>query len=46
MKRDKKALGGRLRMVLPARIGRVRIVDDVPLPEVRRVLRQMSFRTK
>jgi 3-dehydroquinate synthase len=46
MKRDKKTLGGRLRMVLPARIGRVRIVDDVPLPEVRRVLRQMSFRTK
>ena len=38
MSRDKKAVGGRLRFVLPAQIGRVELVDDVPDALVRRVL--------
>jgi len=42
MKRDKKAVAGRLRMVLPRRIGRVAVVDDVPVREVRRALREIA----
>jgi len=38
MSRDKKAVGGRLRFVLPARIGRVDVVDDVPDALVRQAL--------
>jgi 3-dehydroquinate synthase len=38
MARDKKSLGGRLRFVLPARIGHVDLVDDVPEGFVRQVL--------
>ncbi len=30
MRRDKKAIGGRLRLVLPVRIGEVRVVEEVP----------------
>lgn len=35
---DKKARAGRVRFVLPRRIGRVEVCDDVPPPLLRRVL--------
>lgn len=38
MARDKKSVGGRLRFVLPSRIGAVDLVADVEEPLVRRVL--------
>jgi 3-dehydroquinate synthase len=38
MTRDKKAVGGELRFVLPARIGHVELVAGVPTPLVRRAL--------
>lgn len=38
MRRDKKAVAGRLRFVLPTRLGEVRLVDDVPESLVREVL--------
>ena len=38
MARDKKSVGGRLRFVLPSRIGAVDLVADVDEPLVRRVL--------
>src|SRR5262249_12637744 len=38
MRNDKKASAGRLRFVLPQRIGEVALFDDVPEAEVRRVL--------
>jgi 3-dehydroquinate synthase len=38
MQRDKKAIAGRLRFVLPERVGSVRIVDDVTMDEVLRAL--------
>ena len=38
MGRDKKAVGGRLRFVLPSRIGHVELVDDVTPDLVRRAL--------
>lgn len=40
MKRDKKASAGKLRWILPTRIGSVRIVDDVPEKLVREILEQ------
>jgi len=40
-RRDKKAVAGRLRMVLPRRIGAVCIVDELPAAELRRVLREL-----
>ncbi len=40
MKRDKKAVGGKLRFVLPNRIGEVNVVDDVRESDVRSVLSQ------
>jgi 3-dehydroquinate synthase len=39
MRRDKKAAAGKLRFVLPTRIGEVKLVDDVTEPLVREVLR-------
>ena len=39
MRRDKKAKAGSLRFVLPTRLGHVGLVDDVPEPLVREVLR-------
>jgi 3-dehydroquinate synthase len=39
MYRDKKAVAGRLRFVLPTAIGRVKVVEDVPDELVREVLR-------
>jgi 3-dehydroquinate synthase len=38
MRRDKKAAGGRLRFILPTRLGEVRLFDDVPEADVRAVL--------
>jgi len=38
MARDKKSLGGRLRFVLPSRLGHVELVDGVPEHLVRQVL--------
>jgi 3-dehydroquinate synthase len=39
MRSDKKALAGRLRFVLPRRLGEVALFDDVPEADVREVLR-------
>jgi 3-dehydroquinate synthase len=38
MRRDKKNVGGRMRFVLPTRLGQVRTVDDVPDSLVREIL--------
>jgi 3-dehydroquinate synthase len=38
MRRDKKATNGRLRFVLPTRLGHVELVDGVPEPLVAEVL--------
>jgi 3-dehydroquinate synthetase len=38
MRSDKKNTAGRLRLVLPRRLGEVALVDDVPEDEVREVL--------
>jgi 3-dehydroquinate synthase len=38
MRSDKKALAGRLRFVLPRRLGEVALFDDVPEADVRQVL--------
>jgi 3-dehydroquinate synthetase len=38
MGRDKKTLDGRLRFVLPSRIGSVDVVDGVDADTVRRIL--------
>jgi 3-dehydroquinate synthase len=38
MRRDKKAAGGRLRFILPTRLGEVKLFDDVPEAQVREVL--------
>jgi 3-dehydroquinate synthase len=38
MRNDKKSVGGRLRFVLPRRLGEVALFDDVPEEEVRRLL--------
>ena len=39
---DKKKKGGRLRFVLAEAIGRVRVVEEVPLSEVRKVLSDLG----
>jgi 3-dehydroquinate synthase len=39
MRSDKKNVAGRLRFVLPTRLGEVRLFDDVPEEQVREVLR-------
>ena len=38
MRRDKKAVGGQMRFILPTRIGEVKLFDDVPEELVRSVL--------
>jgi 3-dehydroquinate synthase len=38
MRRDKKAVGGKLRFILPTRLGEVKLFDDVPESLVRDVL--------
>jgi 3-dehydroquinate synthase len=40
MRRDKKALAGRMRFILPRRLGDVTLFDDVTEAEVRRVLEE------
>jgi 3-dehydroquinate synthase len=40
--RDKKAVGGRIHWVLPERIGKVRIVNDVPEAEAAAALRDLQ----
>ena len=42
MRNDKKASAGRLRFVLPRRLGEAALFDDVPEAEVRRVLESVS----
>ncbi|HZT80297.1 MAG TPA: 3-dehydroquinate synthase [Gemmataceae bacterium] len=42
MRRDKKAEAGRLRFVLPVRLGEVRMFDDVSEADVRRVLEEVA----
>jgi 3-dehydroquinate synthase len=41
MRRDKKATAGQLRFVLPTKLGRVELVEQVPEERVREVLRQI-----
>lgn len=38
MRKDKKAIGGQLRFILPTRLGEVALFDDVPEDDVRAVL--------
>jgi len=38
MRRDKKAAGGRLRFILPTRLGEVKLFDDVPEALIREVI--------
>jgi 3-dehydroquinate synthase len=42
MRSDKKALAGKLRFVLPRRLGEVAIFDDVPDADVCAVLRELG----
>lgn len=42
MRSDKKAEAGRLRFILPRRLGEVALVDDIPEDEVRLVLEQLT----
>jgi 3-dehydroquinate synthase len=42
MHSDKKALGGRLRFILPRRLGEVALYDDITEAEVRQVLEERS----
>ncbi|MBI3865061.1 MAG: 3-dehydroquinate synthase [Planctomycetia bacterium] len=42
MRLDKKTLGGRLRFVLPTKIGHVELVSDVPEADVRAVLDEFA----
>jgi 3-dehydroquinate synthase len=41
MRSDKKAVAGRMRFVLPKRLGEVALFDDVPEADVREVLEEM-----
>jgi 3-dehydroquinate synthase len=38
MRQDKKSLGGRMRFVLPRRLGNAALIDDIPEEDVREVL--------
>lgn len=40
MRNDKKALAGRMRFVLPRRLGEVALFDDIPEADVRQVLQE------
>jgi 3-dehydroquinate synthetase len=44
MRLDKKAKAGRLRFVLPTRIGQVGLVNDVAETDVRAILAEMVSR--
>jgi 3-dehydroquinate synthase len=43
MRRDKKSLAGRLRFILPLRLGEVALVEDIPEEDVERVLQACSM---
>jgi 3-dehydroquinate synthase len=38
MRKDKKAIGGQMRFILPTKLGEVALFDDVPEDDVRAVL--------
>jgi 3-dehydroquinate synthase len=40
MRSDKKSVNGRLRFILPRRLGEVALFDDVPETDVRQVLKE------
>ena len=40
MRSDKKSLAGRLRFILPRRLGEVALFDNIPETEVRRILEE------
>ncbi|MGH6783546.1 MAG: 3-dehydroquinate synthase family protein, partial [Sphingomicrobium sp.] len=42
MRHDKKAQAGRIRFVLPARIGAVELVGNVPMDDVQQVVQTMT----
>jgi 3-dehydroquinate synthase len=42
MRNDKRSVNGRLRLVLPRRLGEVALYDDVPEADVRRILEEAS----
>jgi 3-dehydroquinate synthase len=42
MRQDKKSLAGKMRFILPARLGEVILVDDVPESDVRSVLEKLE----
>lgn len=42
MRRDKKTLAGRLRFILPRRLGEVALFDDIPEQDVLLVLKEMA----
>lgn len=44
MRLDKKTVGGRLRFVLPKRLGHVEVIPDVPEADVRAVLAELGHR--
>jgi 3-dehydroquinate synthase len=39
---DKKIREGKIKFVLPKKIGKIEIRDDVPIPVVRRVLKELG----
>ncbi|MGO9272825.1 MAG: 3-dehydroquinate synthase [Terriglobia bacterium] len=41
---DKKAIGGKIRWVLPERVGKVKVVADVPVKEVAAALKTVSHK--
>ncbi len=46
MRSDKKSVAGRLRLVLPHRLGAVALFDDIPETEVAHVLEQSRFQIR
>ena len=42
MRKDKKAVGGQMRFILPTKLGEVALFDDVPEGDVRAVLEEAS----
>ena len=43
MRTDKKAVAGRMRFILPRRLGEVALYDDVPEDQVRQVLKEVRI---
>jgi 3-dehydroquinate synthase len=44
MRKDKKAIGGKMRFILPTRLGEVALFDDVPETDVRDILVSLGIR--